>query len=316
MQNLTVHLGSVTLLSSRASPRARARNPCLPALTATGARPVRASAPLSEQRRAARASPPGRGWPRHGRGAACRSGPGPTTPSRTAWHFCGRTPPPLFSFPLYRTDNRVAQARLRPLVLPSPLISDSSSRAAEPPHRSPHLDRRLRPPAAHSPSWIPAEHRRRPPLPGEIIPELPIPAFSCNFLPPPLPLRCCRTPHPPLSPTGAPSPPTNAAARRRLSSLTVDPSFRCAPALSSLPGTFPATPLEFSGNTLPPSSHRRAVGDHATASSRTRSVCGDRAGARAAGCAGRLARWAGLPGRGRAGVLANRVWQAATSRGF
>jgi hypothetical protein len=34
----------------------------------------------------------------------------------------------------------------------------------------------------------------------------------------------------------------NVAARRRLHRLTVDPPFRCAPALSSLPGTFPVTP--------------------------------------------------------------------------
>jgi hypothetical protein len=56
------------------------------------------------------------------------------------------------------------------------------------------------------------------------------------------PLRCCRTPHLPSAPTRAPSPPMNAAARRRLRCLTVDPPFRCAPALSSLPGTFPVIP--------------------------------------------------------------------------
>jgi hypothetical protein len=61
-------------------------------------------------------------------------------------------------------------------------------------------------PVAHSPSWILAEHLQRPPLPCELLPELPIPAISYNFLTS-LPLRCCRTPHPPSPPTGAPSPP-------------------------------------------------------------------------------------------------------------
>jgi hypothetical protein len=83
--------------------------------------------------------------------------------------------------------------------------------------------------------------------------------------------------------------PTNAAARRRLRRLTVDPPFQCAPALSSLPDTFLVTPFEISGNTLPPSSHRRATGEHATALSCARSARGDRAGTRAqqaaqAGC--------------------------------
>jgi hypothetical protein len=240
MQNLTVHLGSPTPLSSRAGPHAPARHPRLPALAATRARPVGASAPLSEQRRAAHAR---RIWvaagrdtieaPPAGRGQAPRRRPTP----------CGTSAArlPLFSFPLCHTDDRAAQARPRPLVLPSPLLSDSSSRASEPPHRSPHPDRRLRPPASHSLSWIPAEHRHRLPLPGELLPELPIPVISYNFLTP-LPLRCCRTPHPPSPPTGASSPPTNAVARHRLRRLTVDPPFRCAPALSSLPGTFPVTP--------------------------------------------------------------------------
>jgi hypothetical protein len=141
-----------------------------------------------------RASHPGRGRPGHGRGAALRSGPGPMTPSRAVWHFHGRTPPPLFSFPLYCANDRTAQARPRPLILLSPLLSDST-RAPEPPHSSPHLDCHLRPPAAHSPSWIPAEQHHRPPLPGELLPELPIHAISCNFLTP-LSLRCYRTPHP------------------------------------------------------------------------------------------------------------------------
>jgi hypothetical protein len=44
----------------------------------------------------------------------------------------------------------------------------------------------------------------------------------------------------------------------------------------------PRDPLEVSGNTLPPSSHRRAAGEQATAPSRARSARGDRAGVRAA----------------------------------
>jgi hypothetical protein len=182
MQNLTVHLGSATPLSSRVGPCAPARHPHLPALVATGACP-----------------------------------------------------------PLCCADDRAAQARPCPLVLPPPLLSDPSSRAPEPPHRSLHPDHCLQPPAAPSPSRIPNEHLRRPPLPGELLPELPIPTISCNFFTP-LPLRCCRTPHPPSPPTGAPSPSMNAAARRRSHRLTVDPPFRCAPALSSLPGSFPVTP--------------------------------------------------------------------------
>jgi hypothetical protein len=142
---------------------------------------------------------------------------------------------------------------------------------------SPHPDRRLRPPAAHSPSRIPTEHHRHPPLSGELLPELPIPAFSCNFLTP-LPLQCCRTPHPPSPPTGAPSPPMNATAQHRLHRLTVDPPFRCAPALSSLPGTFPVTPLK-----SPATPYRcRAAGEHTTTSSHTWSARGDRASARTA----------------------------------
>jgi hypothetical protein len=42
----------------------------------------------------------------------------------------------------------------------------------------------------------------------------------------------------------------------------------------------PRDPLEISGNTLPPLSHRRAVGEHATAPSQARSARGDRAGTR------------------------------------
>jgi hypothetical protein len=44
----------------------------------------------------------------------------------------------------------------------------------------------------------------------------------------------------------------------------------------------PGTPPVLTGNTLPPSSHRRAAGEHATAPSHARSARGDQAGARVA----------------------------------
>jgi hypothetical protein len=103
------------------------------------------------------------------------------------------------------------------------------------------MDRRLRPPTAPSPSWISVEHSRRSSLPGELVPELPIPEISCKSLTP-LPLPSCRTSSPPPATTGAPFPPMNAAARRHWHRLTVDPPFRCAPVLSYLPETFPVTP--------------------------------------------------------------------------
>jgi hypothetical protein len=70
---------------------------------------------------------------------------------------------------------------------------------------------------------------------------LPIPDISCKSLTL-SPLSSCRTSSHPLATTGAPSPLMNVVARRCLHCLTVDPPFPCAPALSSLPGTFPVTP--------------------------------------------------------------------------
>jgi hypothetical protein len=256
MQNLTVHLGSATPLSSRAGPRA----PTLS--TAPADRPAPPVSGTTAQHYAvAHLSVPSLpalyGWharaahivrERHARAAAGRKPPEGARPQGTPVPCGTPTPgppphlfPPLFSFPLCRADDRAAQVRPRRLILPSPLLSDPSSRAPELPHRSPHPDRHLRPPAAPSPSRIPAEHRRRPPLPGELLPELPIPEISCKSLTP-LPLPSYRTSSLPPATTGAPSPPTNAAARRRLPRLTVDPPFRCAPAHSSFPGTLPVTP--------------------------------------------------------------------------
>jgi hypothetical protein len=257
MQNITVHLGSATPPSSRAGPRetalstAPADSPA-PPVSGTAARhcaaahpsppslPARVRAPRSGRCRAMTA---GRGQaPRHPRGA-CH--PHAQDPHLFPSSFPFAALPPSRSLP----------SRAAPLALPSPLLSDPSSRAPEFPHRSPHPDRRLRPPAAPSPSWIPAEHCRRPPLPGELIPELPIPKISCKSLTP-SPLPSCRTSSPPSATTGAPSPPTNAAARRRLHRLTIDSSFRCAPVLSSLSGTFPVTP---SRSPATPCRHRDTV---------------------------------------------------------
>jgi hypothetical protein len=252
MQNLTVHPGDPSpflLGPAHARPRSRAPVPALsphlligrPCLSAapppgTVSRPTRQTSlpslflPATRARRMSPTSAALGPLP----SVVRQSGPGPTAaprrvaPPRPDPHLC----PPLFPSTAL-PPSRSLPTRTAPLVLPSPQLSNSSSRAPEPPHRSPHPDHRLRPPAAHCPSWIPTEHRHRPPLPGELLLELPIPAISCNFLTP-LPLRCCRPPHPLSPPTRAPSPPTNAAARRHLRRLTVDPSFRCAPALSSL----------------------------------------------------------------------------------
>jgi hypothetical protein len=67
-----------------------------------------------------------------------------------------------------------------------------------------------------------------------------------------------------------PSPPTNAAARRRLPRLTVDPPFRCAPVLSSLPGTFPVTPSRSSATPCRRRARPRTVPRVVTAPARAR----------------------------------------------
>jgi hypothetical protein len=257
MQNLIVHPGSATLfLHGPAHARERADlsptpadRPAPPvsgiaARHCAAAHPSDASLPRSVRQTRARAAHVAH--ERRARATAGRRPPVGARPHGTPAPRGTPTPgPPPFPSSLSPSvalpPSRSLPARAAPLVLLSPLLSDTSSRAPEPPHRSPHPDRRLQPPAAPSPSRIPTEHRSRSPLPGELLPELPIPAISCNILTP-LPLQCYRTPHPPSPPTGAPSPPTNAAARCRLHRLTVDPPFRCASALSSLPDTFPVTP--------------------------------------------------------------------------
>jgi hypothetical protein len=258
MQNFTVHMGSATPLSSRASPRvpalstAPADRPASP-VSDTAARHCAAAHPsapsLPAQCRARAAA--GRRPPIGGRPHGTPAPHGTPPPHAQDPHFF----PPLS--PLLRCRRA---ARAAPLVLPSPLLFDPSSRAPELPHRSPHLDRHLRPPAAPSPSRISAKHCRRPPLPGELLPELPIPEISCKSLTP-SPLLSYRASTPPPATTGAPSPPTNTAARRHLHRLTVDPPFRCAPALSSLPGSFPVTTSRSPATPCavePPPSRRRA----------------------------------------------------------
>jgi hypothetical protein len=169
MQNLIVHLDSATPLSSWAGPRA-------PALSTTPAN--RPAPPVSgtATRHCAAAHLSAPSLPalsdRHARARH-------TSPMSTALgplHGTPLSPPFLSPLPSYRRAAR------------SPLHSDPSSRAPELPHRSPHPDRHLWPPAAPSPSWIPAEHHRHPPLPGELLPKLPIPKISCKSLTPsPLP---------------------------------------------------------------------------------------------------------------------------------
>jgi hypothetical protein len=183
-----------------------------------------------------------------------------------------RLGPPFlpFSFPSAALPPSCSlPARAARLVHRSPLLSDPSSRAPEHPHHSLHPDRCLRPPAAPSRSWIPAEHRRRPPLPGELLPELPIPEISCKSLTP-SPLPSCRTSSPLPATTGAPSPLTNATARRRWHHLTVDPLFRCAPVLSSLPDTFPVTPQRSPATPC----RRRATAEPPVSTPPRRPACG------------------------------------------
>jgi hypothetical protein len=148
MQNLTVHLGSATPLSSRAGPRAPVHNLCLPALTATKARPVGASAPLSEQRRAARARrirvAAGRDTievPPAGRGQAPRRRPAPRGTSAAG-------PPSLFfPSPRRRRPRRSSAAAPTRSPVSTPLRLLLSSARASPPLPAPGPP----PPATGSP---------------------------------------------------------------------------------------------------------------------------------------------------------------------
>ncbi len=258
MQNLTVHLGGPSpflLGPAHASPRSRAPKPSdrsTPPVSGTAARHCAAAHPpapsLLRSIRPARAR--GARRPRAPCSGYCRApstsrGQAPWHP-HAAWHPHARTPhlfPPLFpSLPRCR---RIARSPLALLHSSSRL---HCSRAPEPPHHSPHSDRHLQPPAAHSPSRILAEHRCRPPLPGELLPELPIPTISCNFLTP-LPLRCCRTPHPPSPPTKAPLPTDERHRPMPFAPPHHRPAVPVRPCPLLLARHLPRDPLEISGNT-------------------------------------------------------------------
>jgi hypothetical protein len=259
MQNITVHRGSATPLSSRAGPRAPAISTVpadtpVPPISSTAARHCAAAHPSGASLR--HSVRPARARAAHvARECRTRAAVGRRPPVRARPHGTPTPGTPHFSllFPL-------CHAAAEPLALlhSSPLLSDPFSRVSEHPHRSLHPDRRLRPPVAPSPSWILAEHHRRPPLLGELLPELPIPAISCNLLTP-LASPVLQDPTPAVATHWSPSPPTNAAARRRWHRLTVDPPFRCAPVLSSLPCAFPVTPRDLRQHlaTVEPPSIRR-----------------------------------------------------------
>jgi hypothetical protein len=182
------------------------------------------------------------------RSSRCRApsagrGQAPRYP-RATWHPQARTP--TFSF-LFSPLPRCHRAARSPLAL----LHSSSHLHSSP---TPPLERPSLPTAPRT--RTPTSSHRQPLLPHGFWPSTaavrhsPVSSSpSCQSLQflaiflTPLPLRCCRTPHPPSPPTGAPSPPTNAATRRRLHRLTVDPLFRCAPTRSSLLDTFPVTHL-------------------------------------------------------------------------
>jgi hypothetical protein len=190
---------------------------------------------------------------------------------RAAWQPHAWDPPP-FSLPIPPLPHcrRAARSPLKrdrvdSSSRASPLLSDPSSQASELPHRSPHPDHHQRPPAAPSSSWISAEHRRHPPLPGELLPELPIPKISCKSLTPELQDF--------ITPTSDHRSPLPADEHRRPTPLVPPhrrPAVSVRPCPLLLARHLPHDPLEITGNTLPPSSHRRAAGEHATAPSRAR----------------------------------------------
>jgi hypothetical protein len=144
------------------------------------------------------------------------------------------------------------------------------------------------------------------PLSGERPPSFAIPRIGAKSLFP-LPHWCCRTPPRTSSTTGATPPPLDTTARRRLRRLTVDPSFRCAPALSSFPGTFPVAP---SRSPVTPCRRRATVKPPVSTPLRRPTR------ARYSGPRRPFPRWAGLPGRGPASFSADRAWQAAMPRGL
>jgi hypothetical protein len=127
-----------------------------------------------------------------------------------------------------------------PWEFSTPFVSSIHTRASHAhPHRSGiHLTSFLPPePLLHAGLRLSITAVRPPPF-GERPSELLFPSIDRRLLTPGSP-SSCRTQPPSLTTTGATPPPLNTAARRRLRRLTVDPPFRCAPALSSLPGATP-----------------------------------------------------------------------------
>jgi hypothetical protein len=193
---------------------------------------------------------------RRARAAAGRHPPVRARPHGTST-LHGTPPPhawtPTFSL-LFSPLPRCRRAARSPLALLHSSSHLHSSRAPEPPHRSPHPDRRLQPPAAHSPSWIPVEHRRRPPLPGELLPScqsLQFLAFSHPLASPVLqdPTPAVATHRSPLPADERRRPTPFAPPHRR-------PAVLMCPCPLLLARHLPRDLLEISSNTLPSPSRR------------------------------------------------------------
>jgi hypothetical protein len=101
-------------------------------------------------------------------GAVRQLGPGPTAPPRPD------PPPPHLFPPLFSSTTLPLSHSLptcaAPLVLPSPLLSDPSSRVPEPLHRSPHPDCRIRPPGPDATRPVPHRPPGSAPSPGTASP--------------------------------------------------------------------------------------------------------------------------------------------------
>jgi hypothetical protein len=102
--------------------------------------------------------------------------------------------------------------------------------------------------------------------------------------------------------------PLDTAARRRLRHFTIDPPFRCAPALSSLLGTLPVAPSR-----SPATSCRCRATVEPPASMPLRRPA---RGARALQQAAQAVCSAGLLGHGPAGLSTDRAWQATAPHGL
>jgi hypothetical protein len=201
----------------------------------------------------------------------------------------------------------------------SPVHAPSGTPSFPSPRRPPHRIFTTKTPPLR---WTPSERRRPLPPSGERPSELLFPSIDRRLLTPGSPSSCRTQPHSSTT-TGATPPPLNTTARRRLRRLAVDPPFRCAPTLSSLPD---ATPGPHRCSSATPC-RRRAIGERAAAPSLVRSARGDHAGTRAARvrCSGLRKPFAPLgwatrpwPSRlfGRSRVAGRRAPWAVASRRF